>query len=134
MWICPKCGRPFKREGQTHSCRLFPLEKHFAGKPRGAALYEKFKLETKKRVGDFIVDSPECCIHFVHTSTFVAVEIFKEKIRVEFVLNHSIESGRISKFVQMSANRYLYYLDLKTEEDIDDELMAWVREAHDLKK
>jgi Domain of unknown function (DUF5655) len=133
-WTCPKCGRAFEREGQAHSCRIFPLEEHFKGKPRGKILYEKFKSETEKRIGEFTVDSPACCIHFVGMSTFVAVKIFKEKIQVECSLCHPLESKRVAKFVPMSANRYTHYIDLKTEAEFDDELMGWVREAYYLTK
>jgi hypothetical protein len=31
----------------------------------------------------------------------------------------------------MSAHRYLYVIDVMTEDEIDEELMAWIQEAHD---
>ena len=133
LWACPKCGREFERKGQSHSCRVFPLERHFEGKPGGKLLYEKFKQAVEKRIGLFKVDSVECCIHFVHSSTFLAVKVFKDKIQVEFGLNHPVESRRVGKFAQISANRYLHYVDVDTEDEIDEELMEWAQEAHDLK-
>jgi Domain of unknown function (DUF5655) len=130
MWACPKCGRHFERKGQTHSCRVFPLEQHFEGKATGKFLYERLKQALEKRLGAFTVDSVECCIHFVHSSTFLAVEIFKDKIRVEFNLNRRMEHERIDKFVQMSANRALYFIDINAEDEIDETLMRWIEEAY----
>jgi hypothetical protein len=49
LWTCPKCGRQFEREGQSHSCKLFPLEQHFENKPLGKLLYQKFKEAIKKK-------------------------------------------------------------------------------------
>lgn len=132
LWQCPQCGRQFARQGQSHSCRPFALEQHFAGKPRGTSLYEAFKQAVATQIGLFKIESLECCIHFVGTSTFVAIKIFKDKIRVDFSLNHQIDNPRIKKFIQMSAHRFLYYLDIAKVEELDDTLMAWVAEAYGL--
>lgn len=134
LWKCPKCGRQFERHGQSHSCRPFPLEQHFLGKPAGRLLYEKFKEAVKKQVGSFKIESLECCIHFVSTFTFAAVKIFKEKIRVDFSLSRKIKSKRINQYVQMSAHRYLYVIDIMYEDEIDNELMEWIQEANDKKR
>ena len=133
LWTCPKCGRQFERKGQMHSCKIFPLNDHFKGKERSKALYEKFKVSVKNRLGDFKIESLECCIHFVSTFTFVAVKIFKEKIVVDFSLDHSLQKERTKKNIQMSAHRYLYNIEIKDENDIDDELMEWIEEAYSIK-
>jgi hypothetical protein len=134
LWTCPKCGRQFERKGQTHSCKLFPLEEHFKGKDHSKTLYEKFRNSVKKRLGDFKIESLECCIHFVGTFTFVAVKILKEKIVVDFSLDHRLEKERAKKNIQMSAHRYLYNIEIRDENDIDDELMEWVEEAYSIMK
>jgi hypothetical protein len=33
LWTCPKCKHKFERQGQSHSCRAFPLAQHFENKP-----------------------------------------------------------------------------------------------------
>jgi len=134
LWTCPECGRQFQRRGQSHSCKAFPLEQHFAGKPAGRLLYEQFKKAVKKQVGAFKIESLECCIHFVATVTFVAVKIFKSKIQVDFSLADRIKDKRLKMPVQMSAHRYLYYVDIIMEDEIDAELMGWIQMAFDLKK
>lgn len=133
LWTCPKCGRQFERTGQSHSCRSFPLAQHFKGKHYGTLLYEKFKQTVKKQVGSFKIESLECCIHFTCTFTFAAVKIFKDKIRVDFSLSRKIKNKRINQFVQMSANRCLYIINISNEAEIDEELMGWIQEAHDKK-
>jgi Domain of unknown function (DUF5655) len=133
LWKCPKCGRQFERRGQSHSCKPFPLEQHFVGKDTGNALYENFKRSVKKQVGSFKIESLECCIHFVSTFTFAAIKIFKDKIQIDFSLSRKIKSKRINWFVQMSTHRYLYYIDITKEDEIDKELMEWIQEAYDIK-
>lgn len=130
LWTCPNCGRQFERQGQSHSCRPYALEKHFERKPAGKALYEKLKQAIEERLGAFKIESLECCIHFVSTSTFVAVKILKDKIRVDFSLNRRIENRRFHQTVQMSAHRFLYVVDIMTADEIDEALMQWIEEAY----
>ncbi|MDP4261364.1 MAG: DUF5655 domain-containing protein [Bacteroidota bacterium] len=134
LWTCPKCGRKFERQGQTHSCRPFLLEQHFEGKPAGKLLYEKLRKAVRKQAGPFKTESLECCIHFVSTCTFAAVKIFRNKIRVDFSLSRKIKSKRFSQAIKMSAHRYFYYIDIYNEDEIDEELVQWIQEAHDKKK
>lgn len=130
LWKCPKCGRQFERRGQSHSCKSFPVEQHFKGKPGGKLLYEKFKRVVRSQLGSFKIESLECCIHFVSTFTFAAVKIFKDKINVDFSLSRKIKSKRIAQYLQISANRYLHYIDIHTEDEIDEELIEWIEEAY----
>lgn len=134
LWTCPKCGRKFARHGQSHSCRPFPLALHFEGKPASKLLYDQLKKAIKKNIGTFKIESLECCIHFVSTFTFAAVKIFKNKIRVDFSLERKVSSRRINQFVQMSAHRYLFVVDIIYENEIDTELLQWIQEAHDIKR
>ena len=133
LWTCPNCGRQFERQRQAHSCRPFALEQHFKGKEAGKLLYEALKNALEKQIGSFKIESLECCIHFVSTSTFAAVKIFKNKIRVDFALSRSVESERFHQSVQMSAYRFLYYIDVMKEAEIDKELIEWIQEAYDKK-
>ena len=133
LWECPKCGRRFERKGQTHSCKYFPIEQHFIGKEKGEKLYEKLKMALQRQLGDFKIESLECCIHFVSTFTFAAVKIFKNKIRVDFSLDQRLKNKRIKKSIQMSANRYLNYIDIINEDEINDEIIKWIQEANDKK-
>jgi hypothetical protein len=133
LWACPKCGRQFARQRQAHSCKPFLLEQHFEGKPVGELLYKKFKQAVRKKIGPFRVESLECCIHFVNATIFAAVKLFKDKIQLDFVLNHQIKnmSKRIHKYVPISANRHVYYIDIRKKKDIDNEVLDWIQEAHD---
>jgi len=133
LWTCPKCKRKFERQGQSHSCRPYPLAFHFERRPKGKILYEELKQAMNRQLGNFKVESLECCIHFVSTFTFAAVKIFKDKIRVDFSLSREIKNNRITYVTPMSAHRFLYCVDVMKEEDIDHELMDWIREAHNKK-
>lgn len=133
LWKCPTCGRQFERHNQSHSCKVYPLELHFLRKDTGRALYERLCKEMHKKVGRFKIESLECCIHFVSTFTFAAVKIFKDKIRIDISLSYPIKNLRIKQAVKVSSNRFLYFIDIKSEAEINDELINWIKEARDKK-
>lgn len=129
LWKCPNCGRQFERKGQAHSCKPYDLRLHFKGKPEGKLLYEKLKKEVRSRIGPFKIESLECCIHFASTFTFAAVIILRDKIRVEFCLGRKLKSKRIGRVVPLSSTRFLFYIDIYTENEIDEQLIKWIEEA-----
>lgn len=133
LWTCPKCGRQFEKKNQSHSCKLFPIEQHFKNKDKGKLLYDKLEVAVRRMLGSLKIESLECCIHFVSTFTFAAVKIFKNKIRVDFALSHEIKNERIKQYMQLSSNRYLFYIDIVSEDEINNELIEWIKEAHDKK-
>jgi hypothetical protein len=129
MWTCSKCGRQFERQGQSHSCNLFPVEKHFEGKPFGEFLFEALKKSLKQKKIGYKIESLECCIHFVKKGTFAAAKIFRDKIRIDFALARKLTGKRFNQVARLSAHRYLYVVDIFNESEIDGELMEWLAEA-----
>jgi hypothetical protein len=97
-------------------------------------LFEKFKLEVERRLGPIKIESLKCCIHLIGHFAFAAVTIFKDKIRIDFTLTRKINHQQFVKDFQMSAHRFVYYIDIKQEEDIDQQLMDWVQEAYEKKE
>ena len=134
FWKCPRCGREFERHNQAHSCKIYPLELHFNGKDASKTLYKKLCNEIRKENGPFKVESLECCIHLVSTSTFAAIKILQNKLQIDFSLNHEIKNKRFIKSLKMSEHRFLYLLEIRNEEEIDDELLNWIKEAKELKQ
>jgi len=132
-WKCPKCKREFKYKNQAHSCKQFPIENHFKNRPESKKLYGIFKKSLKKAVGKFKVDSPACCIHFVKDGvTFSGCYIMKNKIRVFFMLQRKIKNKRIYKSGMISSKRFNYLIDISKKQEIDKELMNWIKEARNL--
>lgn len=134
FWKCPRCGREFERHNQAHSCKIYPLELHFKNKDASKTLYKKLCNEIRKENGPFKVESLECCIHLVSTGTFAAVKILQHKLQIDFSLNHEIKNNRFIKSLKMSEHRFLYLLEIINEEEIDVELLKWIKEAQELKQ
>ncbi len=133
LWTCPKCGRPFERQNQSHSCKLYPLVKHFEGKAAGKLLYDTLIQAIRGKIGPYKIQSLECCIHLDSSFTFAAVKISASKIELHFGLRYKTSSKRFKKVIQLSANRYLYYIDIYSAGEIDAALLEWILEAYTMK-
>lgn len=129
-WKCPKCKREFAKENQSHSCRIYPLENHFKNKRYAKGLFG-ILIKKIKEIGKFSVDSPECCIHLVRNTTFAAVYALKDRIRLHFVLDCKKKVSGAKEPFKMSANRYLYSLDVLDKKEINKELLDLIREAYE---
>ena len=134
LWKCPKCKREFKNKNQVHSCTSFSLKKHFENKPYAKELFLHLKQAIENNVGPLKIESPPCCIHLVSNYTFAAVWALKDKIRIDFRIDSKIESKRIWKMIQMSTNRYLYFLEIKDKQEVNKELLGWIKKAYYLNK
>jgi hypothetical protein len=134
LWKCAKCSREFAKKNQAHSCVSFPLENHFKDKEYAKELFTYLKEKIEASTGQLKIESLPCCIHLVSNYTFGAVWAMKDKLRIDFRTNFPIESSRIWKMIQMSPNRYLYYFEIKEKEEIDKELLGWIKAAYKLNK
>jgi len=133
MWTCPKCKREFLKNNQSHSCVVYPLENHFKGKEKIAKpLFDALVKAIEQNIGPVKIESLPCCIHIVSDYTFAAAWALKDKIRIDFRVDHKIDDPRVFKEVQMSPNRYLYYLNIENKKDIDKQLIEWLREGYSL--
>jgi hypothetical protein len=134
LWKCKKCKREFAKKNQAHSCVSYPLDNHFKGKIYAKELFTYLKDKIEENVGQIKIESLPCCIHLVSNYTFGAVWAMKDKIRIDFRTNFQITSKRVWKMVQMSPNRYLYYFEIKKKEEVDGELLGWIKDVYDLNK
>ena len=131
MWKCPKCNREFLKNNQSHSCLNYPIENHFKGKEDiGKPLFYSLVKKIEDNIGPLKIESLPCCIHLLSNYTFSGVWIGKDKIKLDFRLDNKIKNERIIKEVHISTNRYIYYLEISDDKEIDEQLLDWIRTAY----
>lgn len=130
MWQCPKCKREFSKNNQSHSCVVYPIEKHFQNKDYSKKLFKELVNQIEKNIGGVKIESLPCCIHLVSGYTFSGVWLLEDRVRLDFRVPYNIESKRIINKEELSINRKLYYLEIVEEKDIDDELLGWIRDSY----
>ncbi|KKQ14882.1 MAG: hypothetical protein US29_C0057G0005 [candidate division WS6 bacterium GW2011_GWF1_36_8] len=57
----------------------------------------------------------------------------KDKIRLDFRVDYEIKSKRFVKVEKLSTNRTLYFVEITKEDDIDPELLGWLKDSYNLK-
>jgi hypothetical protein len=129
-WRCPDCGRAFARRNQPHSCKRVPIEAHFAPDGASRRLFEALLAAVGGHVGPCEVVSLPCCIHLAATDDFLAVLPRRDRLEIRFTVHRRIRSPRIQACAQTSRDAYKHRVDISAVEDLDPELLGWLREAY----
>jgi hypothetical protein len=101
------------------------------GDPASAVIY--------KALMDYISSLEGCelqenasSFHVVRGRAFLGIHPRRGGILVNIVLNRQLDSARVHRAEQVSANRWHNEIILLDPAEIDDKLLAWIREAYDL--
>jgi hypothetical protein len=133
MWTCTNCGRIFEKSKQPHSCQKISLEQHFDNKIKAKELFDLLIGRINSKVGKCQIISIPCCIHLFGKYDFLAALPKKDKLEIRFTLNRKIDNTRLKKSVPVSSKYVKNCIDIKTKEEIDNELIIWLNEAYLLK-
>lgn len=130
LWICPECERRFANRNQPHSCGRHTLREHFAGKPQKVvALFRAF-VRLIRRCGPVLVVPEKTRIAFQARMSFAAVSLRKEGIVGHVVLARRLDCPRLEKVESISPRNHVHSFSFKSMEELDDEVLCWLREAY----
>lgn len=99
--------------------------------PASRQLYQDL-LTALKPLGDFREEVKKTSVHLVRNSAFVGVHPRKQYLLLTIKAQEPIQNPRILKSEQVSRNRWHLELKLLGMEEIDEELLSWVRQAYEL--
>lgn len=112
----------------------YTVQDHLTGKePIVTEIYERLITELRE-FGDIKIEPKKTSIHLGNRFGFAGVYTRKDYINLELHLNYRLTSERVSKVEQASANRFHHTIRLSHVNDIDEELLSWLKEAYELKK
>lgn len=107
---------------------------HLNGKDQVVTdVYERLISELSK-FGELKIEPKKTSIHLGNRFGFAGVYTRKNYINLEVHLNYKLDSPRVSKVEQASANRFHHTIKLTAPDNVDRELLIWLKEAYDLKK
>ncbi len=101
-------------------------------------LYEAFESSVRKEITDIWIKVQKTQISFYNRHLFACVSfarVRKKKdcpdnyIVITFGLNHKLESPRIDAASEPYPNRWTHHILVSDRNEIDDELMEWIKEA-----
>ncbi|MGH2628330.1 MAG: DUF5655 domain-containing protein [Anaerolineales bacterium] len=132
VWKCPDCGRRFAKRNQWHSCAVRGVEAHFEGvDPAVREIFDRL-LERLHTLGPLRVDAVKTSINLISRHHFGGVMVRRKHLRVGFLSSEPIQSSRIVRSQRLGPKRVGNSVELHSRAEIDDQLMAWLREAYEL--
>ena len=112
----------------------------FNGRPEALPLYEAFEKRLLSELEGVVVQPQKSQITLKNRRVFGAVSFLPARkakdrpnpyITVTLGLNRRLDSLRVDKASEPYLGRWTHHLVIGATDEIDDELMAWVREAYD---
>lgn len=110
----------------------------FEGRPFALQIYETFEYQLLARLPDTKIDVQKSQITLRNPRVFGCVSLMRVRrpmppvyMVVTFGLGMRLASPRIDTAVEPYPNRWTHHAVLTRPEEVDDELMGWMREAYD---
>jgi hypothetical protein len=130
-WTCPECRRSFGRRNQSHECAPgLSLADYFAvGAGFERPIYEAVNAHLAA-VGEVQVEFVSVGIFFKRSRTFVELRPKRDRVVLSFLLSRPLAHPRIVKTWRGSGQRSAYFVNLRSAEEVDDELRDWLTEAY----
>ena len=103
--------------------------------PAALPLYEQFERRILAELEGVTVKVQKTQISFVNRHLFACARVRKKKdcpnpyLVITFGLDRKVESPRIDVATEPYPNRWTHHLLISKAEEIDGELIAWVKEA-----
>lgn len=132
MWICPECGRKFARNKQSHSCIEYNIEDHFFGKSENARSLHNAVIGSIGHFGEMEVHSAKWSINVRRLSTFLSVMIEKSHLTLVFVSEEPIDEFPVHQNYQHTGNRFSNTVKIESLDEIDDQLIRWLKRAWEI--
>ena len=132
IWICPRCGARLVSRNLWHSCGQFSLESLFANADQHVLDLARRYVALLHTLGDVQVIPQKTRLVCVARVRFSGLEPRKDGFLASFALHRWLDSPRIVKTVDYGPRWRAHYVSVRSEADLDDELIAWLQEAHDI--
>jgi len=131
LWVCPKCGARLVSRNLWHSCGQFTLEDLFAKAPPDVLDLARRYVDLLYSLGDVQVIPQKTRLVCVARVRFAGLYPRKNGFRVGFALRRWLKSPRIVKTADYGPKWRGHFVDIRSADDLDDELRVWLKEAHD---
>ena len=132
LWHCPKCGARLVTRNLWHSCGRFTLEALFSGStPEILAAARKY-VALLESLGDVQVLPQKTRLVAVARVRFAGLYPHKNDFLASFALHRWLASPRIVKTTDYGPRWRAHFVRIRSADDLDDELRAWLQESHDV--
>jgi Domain of unknown function (DUF5655) len=128
LWTCPRCGKQYVTRNMWHSCVVVPLESHFVGRPRAKELFDAYRSAIEAQ-GPITISVSKTRIEIMTRARFTGAVERKDYLRAALWLKRRVDSPRFVTIEHFGRNDWGHHFEIRDEADLDEGLMALVREA-----
>jgi hypothetical protein len=108
------------------------VKEHFENRaPEVKATYDAI-LSAAKRIGPVKEEAKKTSIHLVRKSAFAGVATRKSALILTLKSDSDVANKRVGKRERVSANRWYFEVKLEAPEQVDRELLGWLKRAYEL--
>ena len=108
------------------------VNEHFENRePQVKATYDAI-LNAAKKLGPVKEEAKKTSIHLVRKSAFAGVATRKTALILTLKSDSDFASKRIARREQASAHRWYLEIKLETPEQVDREILVWLKKAYEL--
>ncbi len=130
LWKCRRCGRLFANRNQFHFCTRITVREYLKGKsPFALSLYRKF-VKQVRQCGPVILVPNKTRIGFQVRMAFADVMLRRNWLDAYVILARRLENPRFTKIETLSPRNHIHYFRIHSPEEMDAEMLAWLREAY----
>jgi hypothetical protein len=130
-WTCVECGRQFGRRNQSHECApTMSLDEYFASsRDMERPIFEAIA-EHLESVGPLHVEAVQVGILFKRQRTFAELRPKRDRVVLSVLLSRPLQHARIVKTWRGPGLRMAYFINLRSPEEVDDDVRDWLTEAY----
>lgn len=110
----------------------FTIESHFKGKAPGVHETYNDLVKAIQQFGSVGEDPKKTSIHLVNRTALAGVATRKDYLILTIKSDRKLDSPRIHKTEQVSAKRFHHEVKLASPEEVDSELIGWLKDAFTL--
>jgi len=110
----------------------FSVQSHFAGKDQVVEKIYSKVLKAVRQFGPVAEEAKKTSIHLVNKTALAGVATRKTYLILTVKSDRKLTGSRIHKVEQVSAHRFYHQIKLSSPDEIDAELIDWLKAAHAL--
>ena len=132
MWVCPECGRKFARDHQGHSCIGYDPEMMFIGNDDNTRALYNLLIGKVREFGEVEIHVAKWSLTVRRLSTFLSIMVGKNHLTLVFISTVPIDEFPVYQNYHHTATKYSNLVKIESADEIDDQLIRWLKQAWEL--
>ena len=106
------------------------MDEYLAGQPPELRRTYRAVLKALAKLGPVDIDPVSVGIMVKRARTFCELRPRRDAVELSFKLSGPIADSRIRKTVRSSTHRQAHFVDLRSPQDVDEQLLAWLAQSY----